>query len=111
MVILRGHTNYIMCVDYNPKLDIVATGSFDESVRIWSCKDGKCLKTLPAHSDPITSVQFHPTGTLLLTASYDGVMYVWHAMAGLRWAAACAAAHRRPPRCAVASGTSRPASA
>jgi COMPASS component SWD3 len=72
--ILEGHTNYVMCVDYNPKLDVVATGSYDESVRIWSAKDGKCLKTLPAHSDPVTSVHFHPTGTLLLTAGFDGVM-------------------------------------
>ena len=72
--VLEGHTNYVMCVDYNPKLDVVATGSYDESVRIWSTKDGKCLKTLPAHSDPVTSVHFHPTGTLLLTAGFDGVM-------------------------------------
>jgi WD40 repeat protein len=29
---------------------------FDESVRIWDVKTGKCLKTLPAHSDPVTAV-------------------------------------------------------
>jgi WD40 repeat protein len=29
---------------------------FDESVRIWDVKTGKCLKTLPAHSDPVTGV-------------------------------------------------------
>lgn len=31
---------------------------FDESVRIWDVKTGKCLKTLPAHSDPVTAVSF-----------------------------------------------------
>lgn len=76
VVVLRGHTNYIMCVDYNPQMDLVATGSHDESVRVWNAKDGTCQKVLPAHSDPVTSVQFHPTGTLLLTASFDGVVYV-----------------------------------
>ena len=30
---------------------------FDESVRIWDVKTGKCLKTLPAHSDPVTAVR------------------------------------------------------
>ena len=29
---------------------------FDESVRIWDVKAGKCLKTLPAHSDPVSAV-------------------------------------------------------
>lgn len=31
---------------------------FDESVRIWDVKTGKCLKTLPAHSDPVSAVSF-----------------------------------------------------
>ena len=30
---------------------------FDESVRIWDVKTGKCLKTLPAHSDPVSAVR------------------------------------------------------
>jgi len=34
----------------------VVTVKFDESVRIWDVKNGKCLKTLPAHSDPVTAV-------------------------------------------------------
>ena len=33
---------------------------FDESVRIWDVKTGKCLKTLPAHSDPVTAVSSVP---------------------------------------------------
>lgn len=33
---------------------------FDESVRIWDVKTGKCLKTLPAHSDPVSAVSFSP---------------------------------------------------
>ncbi|UYV73290.1 WDR5 [Cordylochernes scorpioides] len=31
---------------------------FDETVRIWDVKTGKCLKTLPAHSDPVYAVSF-----------------------------------------------------
>ena len=30
---------------------------FDESVRIWDVKAGKCIKTLPAHSDPVSAVR------------------------------------------------------
>ena len=46
---------------------------FDESVRIWDVKTGKCLKTLPAHSDPVTAVTFNRDGCLIVSSSYDGL--------------------------------------
>ena len=30
---------------------------FDESIRIWDVEEGKCITTLPAHSDPVTAVR------------------------------------------------------
>ena len=38
-------------------------------------KTGKCLKNLPAHSDPVTAVHFNRDGTLIVSASYDGLWY------------------------------------
>lgn len=49
---------------------------FDESVRIWDVKTGKCLKTLPAHSDPVSAVNFNRDGTLIVSSSYDGLWYL-----------------------------------
>ncbi|MEJ1271779.1 WD repeat domain 5 [Cricetulus griseus] len=46
---------------------------FDESVRIWDVKTGKCLKTLPAHSDPVSAVHFNRDGSLIVSSSYDGL--------------------------------------
>ena len=48
------------------------SGSFDESVRIWDVRTGKCLKTLPAHSDPVSAVHFNRDGSLIVSSSYDG---------------------------------------
>ncbi len=50
---------------------------FDESVRIWDVKTGKCLKTLPAHSDPVSAVHFNRDGSLIVSSSYDGLWY-WY---------------------------------
>lgn len=33
-----------------------ATGSFDETIRFWDVRSGRCLREMPAHSDPITGV-------------------------------------------------------
>ena len=55
---LQGHSNYVFCCNFNPQSNLVVSGSFDESVRIWDVRTGKCLKTLPAHSDPVSAVSF-----------------------------------------------------
>ena len=46
---------------------------FDESVCIWDVKTGKCLRTLPAHSDPVSAVHFNRDGSLIVSSSYDGL--------------------------------------
>ena len=53
------------------------SGSFDESVRIWDVRTGKCLKTLPAHSDPVSAVHFNRDGSLIVSSSYDGKNPIW----------------------------------
>ena len=39
-------------------------------------KTGKCLRTLPAHSDPVSAVHFNRDGSLIVSSSYDGLWSV-----------------------------------
>ncbi|UYV73314.1 WDR5 [Cordylochernes scorpioides] len=65
---------------------------FDETVRIWDVKTGKCLKTLPAHSDPVSAlkltaemvsqVHFNRDGSLIVSSSYDGLCRIWDTSSG-----------------------------
>lgn len=61
---------------------MIVSGSFDETVRVWDVKTGKCLKVLPAHSDPVTAVSFNREGTLICSSSYDGLCRIWDASTG-----------------------------
>ncbi|XP_050374768.1 COMPASS-like H3K4 histone methylase component WDR5A [Argentina anserina] len=79
---LRGHTNYVFCVNFNPQANMIVSGSFDETVRIWDVKTGKCLKVLPAHSDPVTAVDFNRDGSIIVSSSYDGLCRIWDAHTG-----------------------------
>jgi len=45
-------------------------------------KTGKCLKILPAHSDPVSSVHFNRDGTLIVSSSYDGLCRIWDTSTG-----------------------------
>ena len=58
------------------------SGSFDETVRVWDVKSGKCLKVLPAHSDPVTAVNFNRDGSLIVSSSYDGLCRIWASSTG-----------------------------
>jgi COMPASS component SWD3 len=45
-------------------------------------KTGKCLKTLPAHSDPVSAVNFNRDGSLIVSSSYDGLCRIWETGTG-----------------------------
>jgi COMPASS component SWD3 len=72
---LKGHDNFVFCVDQHHNM--VATGSFDECVKLWDIRTGDCFTTLPANSDPVTAVSFNRDGTTLCTASHDGLIRIW----------------------------------
>merc|ERR1712088_894797 len=79
---LKGHSNYVFCCNFNPQSNLVVSGSFDESVRIWDVRTGKCLKTLPAHSDPVSAVHLNRDGSLIVSSSYDGLCRIWDTASG-----------------------------
>lgn len=50
LVELRNHDNFVFCVDVHSNL--VVTGSFDETVKLWDIRTGDCISTLPAGTHP-----------------------------------------------------------
>lgn len=59
-----------------------ATGSFDETVRVWDVRSGRLLREIPAHSDPVTALSFSYDGSLLVSGSFDGLCRAWDAADG-----------------------------
>ncbi|KAI9252445.1 WD40-repeat-containing domain protein [Sporodiniella umbellata] len=75
---MRGHTLQIYTLQWSPKKDsgILATASFDSSVRLWNALNGTCLHVLSSHVEAVYSISFSPDGHLLASGSFDGVMNV-----------------------------------
>lgn len=38
---LKGHTNFVFCVNFNPTSNLLVSGGFDETVRIWDVSRGR----------------------------------------------------------------------
>lgn len=67
-------------VRYAPDGDLLATGGFDLTVRLWDTPDGRPRQL----GEPLTGPEqliiwttFDPTGTLLAAGSADGHVYLW----------------------------------
>jgi len=62
----------------NPNRDLVlATASFDTTVKLWEPEVGKCLRTLSKHLDPVYAVAFSPNGQYVATGSFDRYLHIW----------------------------------
>lgn len=61
----QGHVGAIWTVDVDPTSTIAASGSADNTIRLWDVKTGKCLKTWEFPT-AVKRVEFNEDGTKLL---------------------------------------------
>ena len=80
--LLEGHTHHVYTCAFSPQSNLIASGGYDESVRIWDVQSRKCIRVLPAHSDPVTGVAFSLDGTLIVSCSFDGLIRIWDTATG-----------------------------
>ena len=52
----------VLSVDFSPNGYQLATGSEDNSARIWDLRKRSCLYTIPAHQSLVSSVRRHAWG-------------------------------------------------
>lgn len=72
--IFRGHSNGVMCLQFDD--NILATGSYDSTIKIWDIDSGACLRTLKGHTSGIRALQFDDTK--LISGSLDKTVRIWN---------------------------------
>ncbi|KAK8877786.1 g-protein beta wd-40 repeats containing [Apiospora arundinis] len=81
---LEGHTKYITMVAFSPTKQILASASFDNTVRLWNPMTGIHLQTLEGHSDCVTAIAFSPNSEVLASGSSDQTVGIWDVITGAR---------------------------
>ncbi len=74
---LTGHSGYLSSVAVSPDGKMLASGSFDQTVKLWDVETGQMLDTLTGHTKAVYSVAFSPDGKTLASASVDNTVILW----------------------------------
>ena len=64
-------------VAYHPDGHLIATSSWDRTIKIWDAFTGDLRQSLLGHADWVLHVEFSPDGGRIATAGADGAIKIW----------------------------------
>ena len=69
-------------MSFSPDGQTLASGSWDETIRLWDISTGDVVHTLTRHTGPVYSVSFSPDGQTLASGSWDRTIRLWDISTG-----------------------------
>ncbi|KAL2835372.1 putative wd40 protein [Aspergillus pseudoustus] len=79
---LEGHSNSVQSVAFSRDGQLLASGSDDETIKLWDSATGTLKHTLEGHSNLVRSVAFSRDGQLLASGSDDETIKLWDPATG-----------------------------
>ncbi|KAI2630918.1 WD40-repeat-containing domain protein [Hypoxylon sp. NC1633] len=80
---LEGHSDFVKAVAFSPDGQLLASGSFNHTIRLWNAITGTHLQTLEGHGGAVDVVTFSPNNQFLASGSRDQTVRVWNVASGM----------------------------
>ena len=68
----------INTIAFSPDGKTIASGSADNTIRLWDVATGKHIRTFKEHTGDVNSITFNTDGRTLVSGSADGTILLWN---------------------------------
>jgi WD40 repeat protein/serine/threonine protein kinase len=75
--VLQGHDKEAWTLAFSPDGSLLASGSDDNTIKIWDVETGRELLTLKGHDKTVTCLAFFPELDRIASVSLDGRLILW----------------------------------
>jgi WD40 repeat protein len=74
----------VLSVAYSPTGAVLASGSSDETIRLWDINTSEEIDVLVGHTESVLTVAFSPDGMFLASGGADGTIRIWDTLKGVQ---------------------------
>ncbi|QJB25954.1 WD40 repeat domain-containing protein [Limnospira fusiformis SAG 85.79] len=74
---LNGHSAWVYAAAIAPDGKVLASGSYDGTIKIWDLESGSLRQTIAAHASAVASLAIAPDGKHLISGSVDNRVRLW----------------------------------
>src|SRR5438874_895595 len=75
--------NPVNAIAFSPDGALLAVGSYDGSIRLWSVRARVLIRKMDAGKSEVHSVAFSPDGKLVASGNHEGNVILWSTVSGL----------------------------